>query len=67
MKTITIWECQDCGQLYSKPEECFCCVDAEGNYFGKHQQYEIRKLGTYTAKQIKSLRPLKVSKSSETT
>lgn len=57
MNTITIWECQDCGKLYAKKEECWCCIDDEGEYTGKHGHYEIKCLGTYTTKQIKSLRP----------
>jgi hypothetical protein len=49
IKTITIWECQDCGNLFSKKEQCWCCVDTEGQYTGKHKAYEIKCLGTFRA------------------
>jgi len=56
-KTIEIWECQECGALYSKRLSCWCCIDQEGGYTGKRGKYEITKLGEFTAKQIKKLRP----------
>jgi hypothetical protein len=58
-KTITIWECQDCGALYAERATCWCCVDMEGHYTGKRGKYEIKCLGTYTAAQIKRLRPFR--------
>ena len=59
MQTITIWQCQDCGKLYAERATCWCCVDMEGQYKGKQGKYQIKKLGTYTAAQLKRLRPFR--------
>lgn len=56
-KTIEIWECQECGALYSKQLSCWCCIGMEGEYYGKKGKYEIKKLGEFTANQIKKLIP----------
>lgn len=56
-KTIAIWECQECGNLYDHRDSCWCCIDMDGNYTGKKDKFEIVKLGEFTANQIKKLRP----------
>ena len=58
--TITIWECQDCGALYSKETACYCTIDDEGNRCMKGSQV-CRNLGTFTSAQIKKLRPFRES------
>jgi len=40
MKKVKLWECQDCGKLTTidnnkKKPSCWCCIDDNGNYFGK--------------------------------
>jgi hypothetical protein len=62
MAYLTIWECQDCGKLYTEKVDCWCCIDDKGEYTGKRGHYEIKRLGTYTTKQIKSLKPVHESK-----
>lgn len=50
--TISIWECNKCGALYSKDEACYCSRDIDGNPTMLADQ-ECIKIGDFTSKELK--------------